>query len=153
MTLKGHPRSKKSPYCWMVVGQCSCKLFSHWPIMVKIGCECVQTSIHTTCKLQYHKGPNWTFLTFKMTFRETAHLIYFRTALTSLHGYIYIYLLKWAKSDLSDLEKGPLERFKETLPGKLYAKIEKKLLNCFGSNSLRVQKGPNVTFPTLKNYL
>ena len=30
----------------------------------------------------------------------------------------------------------------------LYAKIEKKLLNSFGANGLRVQKGPNLTFPT-----
>ena len=38
----------------------------------------------------YHKGPNLTFLTFKMTLRVTAHHLYFRTALTSpqmkLHG-------------------------------------------------------------------
>ena len=68
---------------------------------------------------------------------------------------------KGAKSDLSDFEKGPLKRFKQTcfwqfistLPGKLYAKIEKKLPNSFGANGLRVQKEPNLTLPTLKNYL
>ena len=46
---------------------------------------------------------------------------------------------KGAKSDFTDLEKGPLERFKQTRllpfisthPGKFYAKIEKKLLNRF----------------------
>ena len=69
---------------------------------------------------------------------------------------------KGAKSDLSDLEKGPLERFRQTrlfwqfistLPGKLYAKIEKKLLNSFGANGLQVQKEQNLTLPTLKNDL
>ena len=70
---------------------------------------------------------------------------------------------KGAKSDLSDLEKGPLEWFRQTrlfgsslystLPGKLYAKIEKRLLNSFGANGLQVQKEQNLTLPTLKNYL
>ena len=36
-----------------------------------------------------------------------------------------------------------------TLPGKLYAKIEKKLLNSFGANGLQVQKEQNLTLPTL----
>ena len=36
---------------------------------------------------------------------------------------------------------------------KLYAKIEKRLLNSFGVNGLRVQKEPNLTLPTLKNDL
>ena len=31
-----------------------------------------------------HKGPNLTFLAFKMTFRVIAHHLYFRTVLTSL---------------------------------------------------------------------
>ena len=66
------------------------------------------------------------------------------------------------KYDLSDLEKGPLERFRQTppfwqfirtLPGKLYVKIEKKLLNSFGANGLQVQKEQNLTLPTLKNDL
>ena len=30
-----------------------------------------------------HKGPNLTFLTFKMTFRVTAHNLFLRTALTT----------------------------------------------------------------------
>ena len=68
---------------------------------------------------------------------------------------------KGAKSDLSDLENGPLERFKQTrlwqfisnLPGKIYAKIEKKLLNSFGANGLQVQKEQDLTLPTLKNDL
>ena len=30
-----------------------------------------------------HKGPNWTFLTLKMTFRVIPHLSYFRTVLVS----------------------------------------------------------------------
>ena len=41
-------------------------------------------------------------------------------------------------------------QFISTLPGKLYAKIEKKLLNSFGANGLLVQKGPNLTFPNLE---
>ena len=68
---------------------------------------------------------------------------------------------KGAKSDLSDLENWPLSdsskpvfwQFISTLPGKLYAKIEKKLLNSFGANGLKVQKEPNLTLPTLKNDL
>ena len=72
-----------------------------------------------------------------------------------------INMWKGAKSDLSDLENGPLDQFKQTrllevhypgstLPGKLYAKIEKRLLNSFGANGLQVQ---NLTLPTLKNDL
>ena len=71
---------------------------------------------------------------------------------------------KGAKSDLSDLEKDGfawIERLKQTvfwqfistLPGKLYAKIEKKILNSFGANDLQVQKGQNLTIPTMKNDL
>ena len=66
---------------------------------------------------------------------------------------------KWTKSDLSDLEKDLyifiylLERFKQALSGKLYARIEKKLLKSFEANCLQVQKGPNLTFLTLKNYI
>ena len=61
---------------------------------------------------------------------------------------------KGAKSDLSDLEKGPVSwPFISTLPGKLYAKIEKKLLNSFGANGLQLQKEQNLTLPTLKNDL
>ena len=44
-------------------------------------------------------------------------------------------------------------QFISTLPGKLYAKIEKKLLNSFGANGLQVQKEQNLTLPTLKNDL
>ena len=78
-----------------------------------------------------HKSPNLTFLAFEMTFRVTAPHLYFTTALTSLQwsymdigarklgstsvllNNLYKYVKK-AKSDLSDLEKGPLERFKQT---------------------------------------
>ena len=44
-------------------------------------------------------------------------------------------------------------QFISTLIGQLYAKIEKKLLNSFGANGPQVQKGPNLTFLTLKNDL
>ena len=44
-------------------------------------------------------------------------------------------------------------QFIGTLLGQLYAKIEKTLLNSFGANGLQMQKGPNLTFPTLKNDL
>ena len=36
-----------------------------------------------------HKGPNWTFLILKMTFRMILHLSYFRTGLVS-HQRIYM---------------------------------------------------------------
>ena len=47
----------------------------------------------------------------------------------------------------------PFWQLLSTLPGKLYAKIEKKLLNSFGANGLQVQKEQNLTLPTLKNDL
>ena len=37
--------------------------------------------------------------------------------------------------------------------GSSMPKIEKKLLNSFEANGLRVQKGQNLTFPTKKNDL
>ena len=65
----------------------------------------------------YHKGPNWTFPTLKITFRVIPCLLYFRTVLVSqqiiymmqyiwatLRYYWIISILigKWAKHDLSD---------------------------------------------------
>ena len=53
------------------------------------------------------------------------------------------------KNDLqSDSSKPVFWQFIITLPGKLYAKIEKKLLNRFGANGLQL---PNLTLPTLTN--
>ena len=54
---------------------------------------------------------------------------------------------------LNNIDKYVFWQFISTLPGKLYAKIDKKLLNSFGANGLRVKKEPNLTLPTLKNDL
>ena len=67
-----------------------------------------------------HKGPNWTFLTLKMTFRVIPYLSYFRAGLVFINKeatwcnkfgqhfvtnwIISIIMGKWAKSDLSTLK-------------------------------------------------
>ena len=82
-----------------------------------------------------HKGPNLTFLTFKMTFRVTAHHLHgarklgnTSVLLNNIDKYV-----KRGQSDLSYLEKLPLERFHQnhlltvlsTIIRKLHVKIEK----------------------------
>ena len=75
LTFKGHPRSKvmrstKRPN--MTYYMC---------FIYTLVITCIVSDI--LVQIDY-KGPNLTFLTFKMTFRVTAHHLYFRTALTSL---------------------------------------------------------------------
>ena len=59
----------------------------------------------------------------------------------------------WKRTFRAIQANPPFWQFISTLPGKLYAKIEKKLLNSFGANGLQVQKEQNLTLPTLKNDL
>ena len=127
-----------------------------------------------------HKGPNWTFLTFKMTFRVIPYLSYFRAGLVSqqksymmqsiwaaLHYYwiISIIMGKWDKPDLSDLENDLLNNSMKSIswqliniiPKKLYTRNKEKLSDCFWVNWQKVAKTAKFdlfqTFWTLKNDL
>ena len=121
-----------------------------------------------------HKGPNWTFLTFKMTFKLNPCLSYYRTGLVSqqrsyMMQYIWaalryywiisIIMGKWAKPDLSDLENDLLNNSMKSIscqliniiPKKLCAKNKEKFSNCFWENWQKVAKQPNLTFFNLSN--
>ena len=114
-----------------------------------------------------HKGPNWTFLTLKMTLRVIPYLSYFRAGLVSQQRsyimqsiwaalrYYWIILIimgKWAKSVL-DLENDLLNNSMKSIswqliniiPKKLYARNKEKLSECFWENWQNVSKQPNLT--------
>ena len=116
-----------------------------------------------------HKGPNWTFLTLKMTFRVIPYLSYFRAGLVSqqksymmqsiwaalrYYWIISIIMGKWAKPDLSDLENDLLNNSMKSIswqliniiPKKLYTRNKEKLSNRFWENWQKVAKQPNLTF-------
>ena len=117
----------------------------------------------------YHKGPNWTFLTFKMNFKLNPYLSYYRTELISqqrsyMMQYIWtalpyywiisIIMGKWAKPDLSDLENDLLNNAMKaiswqlinTIRKKLCTKHKEKLSNRFWENWPKIAKQPNLTF-------
>ena len=116
-----------------------------------------------------HKGPNWTFLTLKMTFRVIPYLSYFRAGFVSQQrSYIMQYIWaalryywiisiimgKWAKPDLSDLENDLLNNSMKSIswqliniiPKKLYTRNKEKLSERFWENWQNVSKQPNLTF-------
>ena len=116
-----------------------------------------------------HKGPNWTFLTLKITFRVILYLSYFRAGLVSqqrcyMMQYIWaalrcywiisIIMGKWAKPDLSDLENDLLNnsmksiswQFINIISKKLCTKNKEKLSKRFWENWQKVAKQPNLTF-------
>ena len=89
-----------------------------------------------------HKGPNWTFLTLKMTFRVIPYLSYFRAGLVSqqrsymmqyiwaavrYHWIISIIMGKLAKPHLSDLENDILNNSMKSISWQLINIIPKKL--------------------------
>ena len=128
-----------------------------------------------------HKGPNWTFRTFKMTFRVIPYLSYFRAGLVSqqrsyimqwiwaalrYYWIISIIMGKWAKSDLSDLENDLLNNSMKSIswqliniiPKKLYTGNKEKLSECFWENWQNVyiktaKFDPFRTFWTFENDL
>ena len=119
--------------------------------------------------LNRSQGPNWTFLTLKMTFRVIPCLSYFRTGLVShqrsymmqsiwaslrYYWIISIIMGKWAKPDLSDLENDPLNnsiksiswQFINIIPKKLYSRNKEKLSDHFRENWQKLAQQPNLTF-------
>ena len=89
-----------------------------------------------------HKGPNWTFLTLKMSFKLIPYLSYLRTGLVSqqrsymmqyicaalcYYWIISIFMEKWVKSDLSDLENYLLNKSMKFISWQLITIIPKKL--------------------------
>ena len=71
-----------------------------------------------------------------------------------IYDLLYVFHINLLKRTIIERSSKPVFwQFISTLIGQLYAKIEKKLLNSFGANGPQVQKGPNLTFLTLKNDL
>ena len=125
----------------------------------------IQCTVYEILAEIYHKGPNWTFLTLKMTFM-IPHLSYLRRGLLSQQiSYMMQYILtvlcyywiistilwKWAKPDLSDLENELLNNSIKSIswqliniiPNKLYTRNKEKLSDRFWENWQKLQ---NLTF-------
>ena len=124
-----------------------------------------------------HWGPNWTFLTLKMTFRVIPYLLYFMTWLVAQQrSYIMQYIWaelcyywitsiimgKWATYDLSDLEndvlmKSIFDSWSISSPRNCIYKNERKiirpLLRKLAKSSKTAKFDLFQTFRTLKNDL
>ena len=94
-----------------------------------------------------HKGPNWTFLTLKMTFRVIPYLSYFRTGLVSQQrSYMmqYIWAALWNISkEFNEIHLLTVDQYH---PKNLYTREKDNLSDRFWENWQKVAKQPNLTY-------